>query len=63
MQRLSEEALQVAYEGDCFPNVEAHLVEEADGSRVVVMEFSHLGPEQGLPFAGNCRSTFTGDAP
>ena len=59
---LSEETLEVRYDGDCFPNVEAHLV--LDGGREIrVMEFANKGALFGAPPAGDCHVSVTGDVP
>ncbi|HJQ75706.1 MAG TPA: DUF6531 domain-containing protein [Acidimicrobiia bacterium] len=62
LRPLGDQNLQVDYKGDCFPNVEAHMVREA-GVRTVVMQVSHLGTTQGLAVAGDCKATFTGAIP
>lgn len=62
INRLTEGTLQVRYEGDCFPSIEAHLVVE-DGTRIAVLQIPHRGSEQGLAMAGGCVVTSTGGIP
>ena len=56
---LSDANLQVKYDGDCFPSVEAYLITPG-GQRIAVMQMPSQGPLFGLAPVGDCHYTSTG---
>lgn len=62
VRRLSEETVRVTYRGDCFPSVEAQLLDQ-NGGRTQVMEFSERDPLFGLAFLPDCTREETRQLP
>jgi hypothetical protein len=55
---LSDEHLEVKYDGDCFPSVEAYLVTPA-GERIAVMQARSKGALYGIAYLPDCHITYT----